>query len=170
MVGQVETMDGVVSSGLSNSVKVEWVADINDLGKLFDVRTNYESFNPQFETEARNFASAAFTWEPGYEDYLFNKPEELSYWNRSLRQVVLGNYAGDVTLLGTGGQIAFGFTGIDIVGDVRDVIYNIQNWEVTKGDPASFAFDLVGVVPIVGVLKKCKAPTNYCKKYTRSTA
>jgi hypothetical protein len=153
---QVETMDGVVSSGLSNSVKVEWVADINDLGKLFDVRTNYESFNPQFETEARNFASAAFTWEPGYEDYLFNKPEELSYWNRSLRQVVLGNYAGDVTLLGTGGQIAFGFTGIDIVGDVRDVIYNIQNWEVTKGDPASFAFDLVGVVPIVGVLKNAK--------------
>jgi RHS repeat-associated protein len=72
---------------------------------------------------------------------------------RSGKQVVMGNYTDDVTLLGTGGQIALGLTGVDIVGDVRDVVYDLTHWEWSWEHAGQFGLDAVGLIPLVGALK-----------------
>lgn len=69
------------------------------------------------------------------------------------RQVVLGNYCDDVTLSGTIGQVLTGIFGVDLPGDIRDVSYDISNWEWSKEHGIQFGIDMVGILPLFGVLK-----------------
>lgn len=69
------------------------------------------------------------------------------------RQVVQGNYCDDVTLSGTIGQVLAGIFGVDLPGDIRDVSYDISNWEWSKEHGIQFGIDMVGILPVFGVLK-----------------
>ncbi len=55
------------------------------------------------------------------------------YYKRSAKQVVLGNFAKDTTLLGTGASVAIGLTGADIYLDGRDLLEDFTvNFEPKK--------------------------------------
>lgn len=83
------------------------------------------------------------------------------YIGKSLNQIVKGNFTDDVTLLGTAGEIVLGIFDLDLVCDLRDITYDIGEWgEIIIGDDEfswSFAgqsfLDLVGIVPVIGILK-----------------
>lgn len=83
------------------------------------------------------------------------------YIGKSLNQIVKGNFTDDVTLLGTAGEIVLGIFDLDLVCDLRDIAYDIGEWgEIIIGDDEfswSFAgqsfIDLVGIIPVIGVVK-----------------
>ena len=83
------------------------------------------------------------------------------YIGKSLNQIVKGNFTDDVTLLGTAGEILLGIFDLDLVCDLRDITYDIGEWgEIIIGDDEfswSFAgqsfLDLVGIIPVIGILK-----------------
>ena len=77
----------------------------------------------------------------------------LDYTAKSVDQLVRGNYTNEVTLLGTGAQIASGFVGLDLPGDIRDITHDIQNWEWSWGHAGKTALDAVGILPVVGSIK-----------------
>lgn len=69
------------------------------------------------------------------------------------RQVIQENYYENVTLSGTIGQVLTGLFDIDLPGDIRDVSYNITHWEWSKEHGIQFTLDMVGILPLIGVLK-----------------
>jgi len=75
------------------------------------------------------------------------------YFASSLRQVIQGNYADDVTLLGTALQIAVSLTGADAALDIRDLAYDITHWKWDKGHIGQTLLDAVGLIPGIGVVK-----------------
>ena len=78
-----------------------------------------------------------------WKDYLFS----------SGKQVLLGNYTEDVTVLGTTAQVGMAFFGIDALADVRDITADVaalwngtfNGWQLT--------FDVIAIIPIVGMFK-----------------
>ena len=73
--------------------------------------------------------------------------------SKTVNQVVLGNYTEDVTLLGTGIQVATGIAGVDLPMDIRDISADFVKWEWSWGQVGKTAEDLLAVLPIVGLLK-----------------
>ena len=55
--------------------------------------------------------------------------ETGKYLQKSLNQLVLGNYTDDVTWLGTSTQVIASMANLDLPMDIRDLVYDIQNWE-----------------------------------------
>jgi hypothetical protein len=76
-----------------------------------------------------------------------------SYFKRSLKQIVYGNYTDDVTLLGTGTQIGAGLLGIDLPADIRDVSADFVNWRWSWGHVKDTALDAAAFFPVLGGLK-----------------
>ena len=89
----------------------------------------------------------------GYSGNLSSGNSKWDYLIASGRQVLLGNFTNDVTLLGTAIQIGMGFFGIDFIADARDLTYDFINWQWTWGHIGSTALDGIGLLPIAGVLK-----------------
>ncbi len=54
------------------------------------------------------------------------------YLQASIKQLVLGNYTDDVNLLGTILQVLAGVVGVDLPADVRDLFYDVTNFESTR--------------------------------------
>ncbi len=78
---------------------------------------------------------------------------EKSYIEKSINQVVLGNFTDDTTLLGIAAQVGIAFTGLDVVTDARDIAADVINWEWSWGHAGQTALDVVAFVPVVGVVK-----------------
>ena len=74
---------------------------------------------------------------------------------RSAECAVLGNFTDEVTLLGVAGQITLGILDLDLPCDIRDIIADVKNladrvrWNLI----GMLAFDLIGLIPVIGVLK-----------------
>jgi hypothetical protein len=77
----------------------------------------------------------------------------MDYLQKSLNQVALGNWTDDVTLLGTAGQITLGLFGLDLPSDIRDLAYDLTNWNWTWGHVGQTVLDAIGFVPGVGIVK-----------------
>jgi hypothetical protein len=75
---------------------------------------------------------------------------------KALRQVALGNYAGETTPLGTALQILAGLAGVDAPADVRDLFYDLTHWENTTEHKWQVALDLVAVLPLIGAVKNAR--------------
>jgi len=75
------------------------------------------------------------------------------YLNRSLNQMLLGNYTDDITALGTLAQVGLGFTGIDFLTDVRDLYYDITHWDGSPRHALQTMLDIIAFLPIIGSLK-----------------
>ena len=91
----------------------------------------------------------------GFSEYLAGTIESIIKEDikGGARQVVLGNYYDNVTLSGTIGQVLTSVLGVDLPGDIRDISYDIKNWEWSKQHGIQFALDMVSILPVVGVLK-----------------
>jgi hypothetical protein len=72
---------------------------------------------------------------------------------RSGKQVLFGNYTKDITALGTGGQVLTGFFGVDLPGDVRDIYYDVSNWENSSEHYWQTGLDAVSFIPLIGMVK-----------------
>jgi len=71
----------------------------------------------------------------------------------AINQIVLGEFSGEVTVVGTAGQVALSFSGIDIVTDIRDISYDLSHWEWSWDHAGQTAVDLVAFLPFIGALK-----------------
>ena len=58
---------------------------------------------------------------------LGEEKEEESYLEKSLKQLLLGNFTDDVTLLGTALQIGAGIFNLDLLMDIRDLTADFCN-------------------------------------------
>jgi hypothetical protein len=68
-------------------------------------------------------------------------------------QVWMGNWTEKVTVGGTILQVATGAIGLDLAGDIRDIAYDVANWEWTKEHMAQTALDSIAILPVVGAIK-----------------
>ena len=89
----------------------------------------------------------------GYQEPLTCESEDKSYLEQSWNQIVYGNYTDDVTLLGTGGQVALGFFGLDLPLDIRDITYDLTHFELSWDHLGQTAIDAIAFLPLVGALK-----------------
>ena len=85
------------------------------------------------------------------------------YFLVALEQVIKGKYADESNIIGTVGEVGVAFTGLDVVQDLRDLSYDVTNWEWSWGHVGETALDAVGLVPIVGVLSKGDTATVLIK-------
>ena len=81
------------------------------------------------------------------------KSNNKSYLQRSVEQVVYGNYTDEVTLLGTAAQVLMGVFNIDVLADIRDLSADFVNWEWSGQHLFQTSTDLVAVLPLLGVAK-----------------
>ncbi|QLY81941.1 hypothetical protein [Clostridium intestinale] len=126
------------------------------MGGLLLAGTNMFAFYAnKYPTIGMNYSGAG----GGKVDNEDNK--EDGYIWRSIKQVLLGNYTDEHTGLGTVGQIALGFTGIDFLADGRDLVYDFTNWSWTWDHGKQTAFDMIALMPIIGVSKNIKNATKY---------
>ncbi len=95
---------------------------------------------------------------------------EKGYFEKSLNQMLLGNYTDDVTALGTAGQVLLGLAGLDTPADIRDLTYDLTNWEWTPGHVGQTLLDAVGFLPGIGVLKNADEAAAILKGVLGSTA
>ena len=62
-----------------------------------------------------------------------------------------------LTLLGVAGQITLGILDLDLPCDIRDIIADVKNLAETDRVRwnliGMLAFDLIGLIPVIGVLK-----------------
>lgn len=72
---------------------------------------------------------------------------QKTFWEKTVSQVVLGDFSDDVTWLGTTANVLLSFTGIDLVLDIRDTCGS-----VSKKDGWGTALNLLTLLPVVGVL------------------
>lgn len=89
----------------------------------------------------------------GINDTTKGKDEDENYFLKSLKQLVLGNFTDDVTILGTLGQIALGIFDFDLPMDIRDISADFANWKWSWGHAGQTALDMVGLLPVIGALK-----------------
>ena len=83
------------------------------------------------------------------------------YLQKSLNQLLLGNYTDDVTLLGTAGQVMMGIAGVDAGADIRDLTYDLTHWEETPGRQK--LLDALGLLPGIGAVKNVDEMTALVK-------
>ena len=67
--------------------------------------------------------------------------------------MILGNYSEDSNLLGTLGQLALGFLGVDLPADIRDLMYDITNWKLTPSHALQTILDAAALLPVIGSIK-----------------
>jgi len=83
----------------------------------------------------------------GWGDYLWN----------AAGTTLVGDYSGaETNVLGVGGSLALGFTGVDIYKDAADWVYGIQHWENSWSHVGNQLLNTVGLLPVVGMVKNFK--------------
>ncbi|MDA8221003.1 MAG: hypothetical protein M0Z35_04620 [Desulfitobacterium hafniense] len=111
-------------------------------------------------TDSKSFADQASALKPNYNKVQCNGTDissqgtgKANYLVSSGKQLILGNYTNDVTALGTAGQIGTGLLGVDLPGDIRDISYDVKNWEWSWSHAGKTTLDAVGLLPVIGALK-----------------
>ena len=74
----------------------------------------------------------------------------------ALRQLIMGNYADEVSAGGIVLQVGTGLVGIDLPADIRDTVYDFSNWEWSWSHAAQTGLDVIGIVPLIGAVKNVK--------------
>lgn len=77
------------------------------------------------------------------------------YWITDAgEQVLYGNFTEKVTVVGFAGQVIVGeLPVVGTMADIRDVVADVVNWELTWSHVTTTALDIIGIIPIVGALK-----------------
>ena len=87
-----------------------------------------------------------------------------AYVYKSGKKLFLGNYSEDeVTILSTAGNIAISLAGVDFAADVRDVVYDVQNWGGEEYFVVHLALDTIAVIPVIGAVKYVKSAKKLYK-------
>lgn len=92
-----------------------------------------------------------------------NKLKPKDYAERTLNHIIYGNYTEDATFLGGLINIMIGIIGIDIVGDLRDLYYDISHFEWTEDHVVQTLIDVVAIAPAIGSIKNIDQGVNILK-------
>ena len=90
------------------------------------------------------------------------------YIEKSIDQILLGNWTDESTLLGTLGQIGLGLLDLDLPMDIRDLAYDLTHWEWSPGHLQQTLMDLVGLLPVIGSLKYADEAGTLAKNISRT--
>ena len=123
--------------------------------KLEGINTGYQNAKDTHEQEQSDYEAELYEIETVWYKKMLDKAED--YLIRSAECVVLGNFTDEVTILGVGVQIVLGIFDLDLPCDIRDIIADIKNlaetdrvrWDLI----GMLALDLIGLIPVIGVLK-----------------
>ena len=123
--------------------------------KLEGINTGYQNAKDTHEQEQSAYEAELYEIETVWYKKMLDKAED--YLIRSAECVVLGNFTDEVTVLGVGVQIVLGIFDLDLPCDIRDIIADIKNlaetdrvrWDLI----GMLALDLIGLIPVIGVLK-----------------
>jgi RHS repeat-associated protein len=159
----LDTSGRVVWSAVYDSFgncQIQTAKIVNNLrlpGQYFDAETGlYYNLNRYYDPNiGRYLRTDPYGEGLNLYAYVFNDPVN---WIDPLglcavEQIVLGNFTDKVTWLGTIGQIGIGLLGIDLPGDIRDLIGDVYNWEWSWSHAGQTGLDLVGLLPIIGSIK-----------------
>ena len=113
---------------------------------------------------AENFGELYSIMRDFEEDNHFQLPGyATTYLERTLNQVILGDFSGDVTGAGTAAQALLGLTGLDIAADIRDISHNLINWEWTWKHVGGLGVNVVALAPGLGVIKSADEAIGLAK-------
>ena len=123
--------------------------------KLEGINTGYQNAKDTHEQEQSAYEAELYEIETVWYKKMLDKAED--YLIRSAECIVLGNFTDEVTVLGVGVQIVLGIFDLDLPCDIRDIIADIKNlaetdrvrWDLI----GMLALDLIGLIPVIGVLK-----------------
>ena len=123
--------------------------------KLEGINTGYQNAKDTHEQEQSDYEAELYEIETVWYKKMLDKAED--YLIRSAECVVLGNFTDEVTVLGVGVQIVLGNFDLDLPCDIRDIIADVKNLAETDRVRwnliGMLAFDLIGLIPVIGVLK-----------------
>ena len=123
--------------------------------KLEGINTGYQNAKDTHEQEQSDYEAELYEIETVWYKKMLDKAED--YLIRSAECVVLGNFTDEVTVLGVGVQIVLGIFDLDLPCDIRDIIADEKNLAETDRVRwnliGMLAFDLIGLIPVIGVLK-----------------
>jgi hypothetical protein len=82
-------------------------------------------------------------------------------WKEYVVNAALFTFGGDhaeadVNGLGVAASIVFGLTGFDAYKDLLDLEYAVENWEWSWAHTGGTALTVVGLIPVIGVVKNLK--------------
>ena len=123
--------------------------------KLEGINTGYQNAKDTHEQEQSDYEAELYEIETVWYKKMLDKAED--YLIRSAECIVLGNFTDEVTVLGVGVQIVLGIFDLDLPCDIRDIIADVRNLaqadEIKWDMIAMLALDLIGLIPVIGVLK-----------------
>jgi hypothetical protein len=90
------------------------------------------------------------------------------YVDRTKKQVVLGNFTEETTVMGTIIQIGAGVVGVDLPADVRDLSADVMNWEWSKSHIKQTLLDGISLLPIAGGFKSGDEVADIVKNGSKS--
>ncbi|GMQ58134.1 hypothetical protein AN1V17_25290 [Vallitalea sediminicola] len=138
----------------NEKINNEYLPYYNDNNTNFVIADDYLQPDPYmyytYDTKT-NLESKGY-W-PTWVDRDNTKSSVFDYLGRSGKQLIMGNYTDEVTLLGTGGQIGLGILGLDAPMDIRDIACDFHKWEWSWGHVGQTLLDMVALIPVVGALK-----------------
>ena len=80
-----------------------------------------------------------------------------AYIVKSGKKILLGDYADEeVTVLSCGGNVVASIANLDLLFDIRDLTYDVQNWGEGEYFVAHLAVDTIALIPVIGMVKYLK--------------
>lgn len=80
-----------------------------------------------------------------------------AYVVKSGKKILLGDYTDEeVTVLSCSGNVVASIANLDLLFDIRDLTYDIQNWGEGEYFVAHLAVDTVALIPVIGMVKYFK--------------
>lgn len=150
-----DVIDDQINSDVYDYIPDEWITD--------EYGDSAESFiEKEHPNNDKNKEALANTLEYTYNNYEEPVADKIiAYLGKSLNQVIKGNFTEDTTLLGTAGQITLGIFDLDLICDLRDISYDINEFgeivfgekELTWQFSGHFLGDVIGILPVIGALK-----------------
>lgn len=89
--------------------------------------------------------------DKNYQNYL--KSGKASEIDKTIDQILRGDYTENATIAGTVGQILTGIAGIDLPADIRDLTHGVTHWENKPQHVGKVGLTALGLLPMVGVVK-----------------
>ena len=89
------------------------------------------------------------------------KEKKKSWWDKFVdgagsffRQVIGGDFSGEVTIQGTVGEVAVGFIpGVGTAADIRDLAYDVSHWEWSGTHFIRVGIDIIAFIPLGDIAK-----------------
>ncbi len=86
------------------------------------------------------------------------------YVSDSVDRILFGKYTDNGNLLGSAGELAIAFTGVDFVQDIRDLSHDILFWETSWEHIGETTLDGIGLIPVIGMFAKSDEIFTVCKR------